>query len=139
MFLYQSLDGHDPTGQVIGYFDDILYNYLSKFNRNGYLKETSIIIFSDHWQHLNGPLYLFDSQDFYYEKTLPGLFLILPNDKKLYQNNLYDKIKSNQQTLITGFDIYNSLVYLAFGENKKNLINISKIWRISISKNKLSK
>lgn len=119
MFLYQSLDGHEPTGQVIGYLDDILYKYLNNFYRNGYLKETAIIIFSDHGQHLNGPLYLFDSQDFYYERTLPGLFLILPNDEKLYKNNLYDKIKSNQQTLITGFDIYNSLVHLAFGENKQ--------------------
>ena len=118
MFLYQSIDGHEPTGQVIGYFDNILYKYLSKFYEKGYLKQTPIILFSDHGQHLNGPLYLFDSQDFYYERTLPGLFLILPNDEKLYKNNLYDKIKLNQQTLITGFDIYNTLVHLAFGWNK---------------------
>lgn len=119
MFLYQSLDGHEPTGQVIGYFDDILFKYMSKFYRKGYLKKTAIIIFSDHGQHLSVPFLNFDFQDFYYERTLPGLFLILPNDEKLYNNNLYDKIKMNQQTLITGFDIYNSLVHLAFGENNQ--------------------
>ena len=121
MFLYQTLDGHEPTGQVIGYFDNILYKYLSKFYKKGYLQKTAIIIFSDHGQHLNGPLYLFNSQDFYYERTLPGLFLILPNDEKLYKNNLYDNIKLNQQTFITGFDIYNTLVHLAFGENKQKV------------------
>ena len=121
MFLHESQEGHEPTGQVIGYFDDILFKYLSKFYEKGYLKHTAIILFSDHGQHLNGPLYLFDSQDFYYERTLPGLFLILPNDERLYKNNLYDKIKLNQQTLITGFDIYNTLIHLAFGENKQKV------------------
>ena len=121
MFLYQTLDGHEPTGQVIGYLDNILYAYLSKFYKKGYLKKTAIIIFSDHGQHLNGPLYLFNSQDFYYERTLPGLFLILPNDEKLYKNNLYENIKSNQQTFITGFDIYNTLIHLAFGENMQKV------------------
>ena len=121
MFLYQSLDGHEPSGQVIGHFDKIFYKYLNKFYQKGYLKKTAILIFSDHGQHLNGPLYLFNSQDFYYERTLPGLFLILPNDEKLYKNNLYEKIKLNQQTFITGFDIYNTLVHLAFGKNKQGV------------------
>ena len=119
MFLYQTLDGHEPTGQVIGYFDNILYKYLNKFYQKGYLQKTAILIFSDHGQHLNGPLYLFNSQDFYYERSLPGLFLVLPNDEKLYKNNLYDNIKMNQQTFITGFDIYNTLVHIAFGENQQ--------------------
>jgi len=119
MFLYQSLDGHEPSGQAIGHLDKIFYKFLTKFYQRGYLNKTAIFIFSDHGQHLNGPLYLFNSQDFYYERTLPGLFLILPNDEKLYKNNLYENIKLNQQTFITGFDIYNTLVHLAFGNNKK--------------------
>ena len=119
MFLYQSLDGHEPSGQAIGHFDKIFYKFLTKFYQRGYLNKAAILIFSDHGQHLNGPLYLFNSQDFYYERTLPGLFLILPNDEKLYKNNLYENIKLNQQTFITGFDIYNTLVHLAFGNNKK--------------------
>ena len=77
------------------------------------------MIFSDHGLHLPGPIYLFHSQDFLFESYLPVLLLIIPNDKKLYRNNLYEKIKSNQQTFITAFDIYNTLIYLASGENKK--------------------
>ena len=116
MFLFETLEGHEPTGQLIGYFDDILLNFLNKFYSKGYFNDTAIIIFSDHGQHLSGPFYLLDSQDFYSERSLPFLFLIVPNNEKLYKNNLYEKIRLNQQVLITPFDIYNTLIHLAFGE-----------------------
>ena len=77
------------------------------------------MLFSDHGLHLPGPLYLFHSQDFLSERSLPFLLLLVPNNEKLYKDNLYEKIKSNQQTLITPFDIYNTLVHLAYGKNKK--------------------
>ena len=117
MFLFQSLDGHEPTGELIGYLDETLFNFLNKFYIKDYFKDTAIIIFSDHGQHLNGPFYLLDSQDFYIEKSLPVLFLLLPNNEKLYNENLYEIIRSNQQTFVTSFDIYNTLVHFAFGNN----------------------
>ena len=120
MFFYQCLDGHEPTGELIGYLDTRLYNFLNNFYINGYFKDTAFVLFSDHGQHLNGPLYLFDSQDFRFERSLALLLLIVPNDDKLYHNNLYEKIKSNEQTFITPFDIYNTLLYLAFGEDNEN-------------------
>ena len=127
LFLFQSNDGHEPTGELIGHFDETLYNFLFKFYKRKYLKDTAIIIFSDHGQHLNGPLYLFDSQDFFYERGLPFLFIILPNDKKLYDNNKYEIIKYNQQSFITAFDIYNTFIHIAFVEenetNKKYFSN----------------
>ena len=119
LFLFQALEGHEPTGQLIGHFDEILYNFFNKFYKNGYLNDTVIILFSDHGMHLTGPLYLFDSQDFFIEKALPLLFLIIPNDNKLYKNNLYEKMKSNQQTFITAFDIYNTLIYLSSETEKE--------------------
>ena len=121
LFLLQSMDGHEITGEVIGHFDNIFYNFLNRFYSNGWLKDTVVIIFSDHGMHLNGPLYLIDSQDFYFERSLPSLFMAIPNDEELYINNLYEIIESNQQTFITPFDIYNTLLYLA---NKENYINI---------------
>ena len=121
LFLFQSMDGHEITGEVIGHFDNIFYNFLNRFYSYGWLKDTVVIIFSDHGMHLNGPLYLIDSQDFYFERSLPSLFMAIPNDEELYINNLYEIIKSNQQTFITPFDIYNTLLYLA---NKENYINI---------------
>ena len=117
MFLFQSLDGHEPTGEVIGYFDDNFYHFLNAFYENGYFKDTAIILFSDHGQHLNGPFYLLDSQDFYSERSLPLLFLIIPNDNRLYKDGLYDKIIANQQVFITPYDIYNTLLSIVFGDN----------------------
>ena len=119
LFLFQSLEGHEPTGQLIGYFDEILFNFLNKFYSLGYFNDTVILLFSDHGLHLPGPLYLFHSQDFLSERTLPLLLLLVPNNEKLYKDNLYEKINSNQQTLITPFDIYNTLIHLAFGNNKE--------------------
>ena len=135
LFLYQTLDGHEPTGELIGYFDKTLYTFLNKFYNKGYFKDTAILLFSDHGQHLTGPLYLFNSQDFFIERALPTLFLLLPNDEKLYKDNLYEKIKSNQQIFITPFDIYNTLIHLAFGENYKGY----KKYQISYGSSLLTK
>ena len=121
LFLFQSLEGHEPTGELIGHFDDIFHDFLMRFYSNGWFKDTVILIFSDHGLHLNGPLYLFDSQDFYYERSLPLLFIIIPNKEELYTNNLYEIIKSNQQTFVTPFDIYNTLIYLSNSETYNNI------------------
>ena len=116
MFLLNIIDGHEPTGELIGHFDIILYKFLNKLYSKGWLKDTTIILFSDHGMHINGPLYLFDSQDFFYERTLALLILIVPNDERLYKDDLYEKMKSNQQTFVTPFDIYNTLIHLAYGD-----------------------
>ena len=107
MFIINIVDGHEPTGELIGYFDEALYNFFKNFYSKGYFKDTAIILFSDHGMHINGPLYLFDSQDFFYERTLALLILIIPNNEKLYKNNLYEIMKLNQQSFVTPFDIFN--------------------------------
>lgn len=119
LFLFQTLDGHEPTGELIGYFDKTLQKFLINFYKKGFFKDTALIIFSDHGQHLNAPLHILNSQDYFIEKTLPLLILILPNDEKLYKDNLFEKIKYNQQIFVTPYDIYNTLIHLAFGENKE--------------------
>ena len=127
MFLLESGEGHEPTGQIVGYLDDIFYNFLFKLYSNNFLSNTTIIIFSDHGQHLNGPLYFFKLKDFLYERTLPLLFLIFPNNHELYEKSLYEKIKNNQQVFITPYDIYHTLIHIALGYKiskiNKNLLN----------------
>ena len=119
MFLHQSTEGHEPTGELIGHYDDIYFQFFNKFYRNGLFKDTAIILFSDHGEHLTGPLYLFNSEDFFFERTLPILFLIIPNNEFLYKNNLYEIIKYNEQIFITPFDVYETLIYLSNGKNNK--------------------
>ena len=118
LFVFDSGDGHEPTGQIVGYIDEFLYDSLNKFYSNGWLKDTAIILFSDHGQHLGGTFSTLNSDDVQYELTLPFLFLFLPNKEYLYRNNLYEIIKRNQQIFITAFDIYDTLINIAFGKNK---------------------
>lgn len=117
MFLFESGDGHEPTGQTIGYLDDIFYKFLFKFNSNKWFKNTAIILFSDHGQHLLTPFMSFYSYDIKYEMSLPFLFLFLPNKDYLYENNLYEIIKENQQIFITPYDIYDTLIHFAYGND----------------------
>jgi hypothetical protein len=123
MFLFESEEGHEPTGQVIGYLDDILYNFFSKLYSETFLLNTTIILFSDHGQHLNWLLYVLKFKDFLYETTLPFLFLIFPNTQELYNESLYEKIKNNQQIFITPYDIY----YIPF--NFKEMVNIKNVFQ----------
>ena len=127
MFLLESGEGHEPTGQIVGYLDDILYNFLTKLYSNKFLLNTTIILFSDHGQHLNGLLYFFKLKDYLYERTLPILLLIVPNTQELYEDSLYEKIKSNQQVFVTPYDIYHTLIHIALGfkitKVNKHLLN----------------
>ena len=125
MFLFESGEGHEPTGQIVGYLDDILYNFLNKLLLNNFLSNTTIILFSDHGQHLNGPLYFFKLKDYLYERTLPVLFLIIPNTQELYEESLYEKVKSNEQVFITPYDIYYTLIHIALGPKINKIKNNS--------------
>ena len=134
MFLLQSLEGHEPTNQVVGHLDDILFKFLKTFHSNGLLKDTAFIIFSDHGEHLNWPLYLMNALDYWYERTLPILILIIPNNNLLFENNLYEIMKKNQQIFITPFDIHDTLIHLAFGNNNNMYKNYKSSYGQSLFK-----
>ena len=104
--------------------DNIFYNFLLKFYSKNFFSNTTIIIFSDHGQHLNGLSYFLNLEDFFIERTLPLLILIIPNTQELYEKSLYENIKSNQQVFITPYDIYYTLIHIALGD-KSNSININ--------------
>ena len=63
--------------------DDIFYNFLNKLYSQGFLSNTTIVISADHGQHFNGPLYLFNCENFKYERTLSLPFLLFPNTHEL--------------------------------------------------------
>lgn len=47
MFLFEAGEGHGPTGQIVGYLDNIFYYFLSKLYSKNFLSNTTIILFSD--------------------------------------------------------------------------------------------
>ena len=105
------IDAHEGSGEVIKYLDEPLYNFLMEFYNNGYLKNTSVFIISDHGNNMPGFYNAISSEDFVFEKTLGVFYLILynfKNDKELL---------FNQQTFITPYDIYDTLINIIYNEN----------------------
>jgi hypothetical protein len=75
------------------------------------LKNTSVFIISDHGNNMPGFYNAISSEDFVFEKTLGVFYLILynfKNDKELL---------FNQQTFITPYDIYDTLINIIYNEN----------------------
>ena len=90
------------------------------FNDN-LLKNTSIILMSDHGVGMPS---IYFPYDFYrIERKLPMLYMIINDRKNISYEEQYKNIYENQQTFITGFDIYNTIGNLIFGDKYKNIKN----------------
>ena len=70
--------------------------------------------------------------DFYQiESSLPMLFMIINDKKNCTYSDQYNYIYKNQQTFITAYDIYNTILNLIYGKeynsfNKLTLTHIPK-------------
>ena len=113
-------EGHEGSMELIKYLSDPIFYFVKYFFDNNLLDDTFIFIVSDHGNHMLGPWAVIRPQDYLIESTLGTLFFIMPNNQKLYKNGLYDIIKKNQQTFITPYDIHNTLIHLACGDNECN-------------------
>jgi len=122
LFYTNFLDAHEGTGEVVGYLDDKLEKFFKTMEANNDLNDTVILLMADHGQNMAGlPTMLFDSQDYEIEKYLPVLFMITP--KNFSDNNgLGDTISSNEQKVVTPWDIYNTLITFA-GASKDRLVS----------------
>ena len=77
--------GHEGTLSVIKYLDNILYNFINTLFNDNLLKDSSIILLSDHGVGMPSIYYTYD---FYKrEIDLPMLYLII-NDRK---NKTYEE------------------------------------------------
>ena len=116
-------DGHEGTLEVIKYDDDIIFNFLNSLYNKNLLKDTTIILLSDHGCPM--PSIYYYSQFFYIDKFLPMCYFFIYDKKNVSYDNQYKYIYKNQQNLITAYDIYNTIVYLIFGEDylKEKIIN----------------
>ena len=85
------------------------------------MKDTSIILLSDHGVSLPSIYYIYD---FYLTEIHLASFYIIINDRK---NHTYEEqykfIQENQQTFITAFDIYNTIGNIIYGDFYVNIPN----------------
>ena len=114
-------DGHEGTLESLKYIDDIIYNHLNSLYNDNLLKDSSIFLLSDHGVSMASiySLYEFYSK----EHRLPMLYIIINDRKNISYNDQYFYIQKNQQTLITSYDIYNTIGNLLYGDNYVSIKN----------------
>ena len=112
-------DGHEGTLEVVKYTDDIIYNFLNSLFNDNLLKDTTIFLLSDHGSHMPSIYYLYDFYQI--ERRLPALYMIINDRKNKSYFQQYLNIHENQQTFITGYDIYNTIGNIIYGDYYNNI------------------
>ena len=116
-----SNDGHEGTLEVLKYADNVIFNFLNNLFNKNLLKDSSIILVSDHGVGMPSIYYPYD---FYrLEEQLPMLYMIINDRKNISYGKQYKFIHENQQTFITSYDIYNTIGNLIFGDEYNNIKN----------------
>ena len=110
-------NGHELTGQAGKYADEPLYNFLKYIYENDFLKNTTLILSSDHGLNILVLYKLFQSQDQDIEENNPFLFFIVSDRQNKTYEEQYENIHKNQQTFITTYDIYHTLKHIINGED----------------------
>ena len=105
---------HEGTLEKLKYIDNLIFKFFyNLFNKN-LLKETSVFFLSDHGVALPSVYYMNDF--FKYERALPMFYLLVNDRKNVSYEFQYKYLYKNQQTFITGFDIYNTILNLIYGD-----------------------
>ena len=107
-------EGHEGSLEVLKYSDDIIYKFLSNLYNDNLFKATSIFLISDHGTQAPSAYHI--SQFYQIEKFLPMFYLICNDWKNISYNIQYSNMINNQQILVTGYDIYNTISHLVFGK-----------------------
>lgn len=119
-------DGHESSFEVLKYLDEPLFYFLDTFYKKGYLKNTAVIIVSDHGNHMPGIYNLFFSEQYETERVLGNLFIIINSEnlfnlKKDVFKGYNENLMENQQSIVTPYDIYNTLIHIMYGDLQNNL------------------
>jgi hypothetical protein len=104
------VDAHEGTGEVVKYMDDLLLNFFKFLETQGSLKDTVILIQSDHGTNMPGFYSMIDAEDTWIEKTLPSMFLVIPQEIA----NKYDNVLTEKEHyLLSPYDFHNTLLHLS--------------------------
>ena len=101
------LDAHEGTAEVAKYMDDAMVDFLEFVTKSPDFEDTMIVIMADHGVNMPGFYSFVEAEDYHREKTLPAHYWIL--SKKLADKH-HDDLKSNEQKMLTPYDINNALL-----------------------------
>ena len=116
-----SNDGHEGTLECLKYLDSTIFTFLNNLFNDNLLKDTTIFLLSDHGTAIPSPYYM--TQFYQTERFLPMLYIICNDRKNISYKEQYMHIYKNQQILITGYDIYNTIGNLLYGDNYEYIRN----------------
>ena len=107
------IDAHEQSEEVIKYMDEPLAEFLEYLFSKKLLENTAIFFVSDHGNGMYGYYREIKADDFLFERTIAFWFMILHgyHDKEGIQN-----LKDNMQTLLTPYDIHDTLSDIIFDE-----------------------
>ena len=114
---------HEGTAEVLKHLDYIISSFLNSLYDDNLFKGTSIFLLSDHGIGIQSIYYIMEF--FKYEYLLPMLYIIINDRKNTTYNEQYYNIQQNQQTLVTAYDIYNTINNLLYGDNYANISNLT--------------
>ena len=113
------IDAHEGSMEVVKYLDNHLYEFLIYY-LDYYMNDKNVIFFlSDHGNNMLGIYNALGFEDFFREKTLGFLFLILPIFEKNKNNEIFNltSLIYNQQKFTTPYDIYYTMRDMIDGNN----------------------
>ena len=96
-----NLSAHSFYEGNAGFVDEVLFDFLIKFEKAGHMRDTMIQIYSDHGDHVH-TLFQYSNSGMS-EKLHPPFFIIMPGDiAEVYHDNLV----ANEQKLISHYEIF---------------------------------
>jgi phosphoglycerol transferase MdoB-like AlkP superfamily enzyme len=100
--------------------DDKILNFIESFFKKGYFDDTLFLILSDHGNNFGSYYSLFETvaEDRRIEGLLPVFIVIIPNKEIIYKSGLYNNLMENQQTFISPYDVYNSIIHASCSDYK---------------------
>ena len=112
--------GNEPTGNVIRYLDEPLYNMLWNFYNERKLRNTAVFIISEQGNKNNGLYNILGSVEFEIEKKYGVFIMLLDWNEKFKKEQYHENLIKNQNLFITPYDIYDTVVHIALGEKYAN-------------------
>ena len=120
------IDAHERTQEVVKYLDEPLFLFLNNLLKKSLLENTAIFFVSDHGNGMYGFYRDIQADDFLFERTLAFWFIILHNFKNEEE---IKNLEENQQTLLTPYDIFDTLSDIIFDEENMKVhtrLNLGK-------------
>ena len=119
--------GNEPTGNVIRYLDEPLYNMLWNFYNQRKLRNSAVFIISEQGNRNNGLYNILGSVEFEIEKKYGVFIMLLDWNEKFQKEQFHKNLIKNQDLFITPYDIYDTVVHIALGENYVNSSSVLNV------------